>query len=310
MRNVVAVIDLGTLKTKFEVRDYTRSGQGKILFKDKQLNVIGRDLDKTGNIITDKSLAITIKTLSEMKAKMQELQVRAYKAVTTEAIRRAKNSKAVLKHIECATGIRFETLSHEEEAKVLFSSIAKDFPDKIIAVADVGGGSVQLVIGRNDLIYEIHLFKTGTYYLQEEFSKTHHPTLKELDNCREYVRKELISLANSKFNPELLVYGTSNIIDFLKNMKVELHVDRSSSPHSHFTYLKNLYPVYKDIIGLSYEDRMPMYPKEPYYMWAADKALINVFQICEYLGIDKIYPTNNNISTSLLFILSAFNTNS
>lgn len=131
MKNVVAVIDVGTLKTKFEVRDYTREAEGKLLFKDKQLNVLGRDLDKTGNLITEKSLSATVKTLMEMKTKMQELNVRNYRAVTTEAIRRAKNSRDILRRIEESTGMKLETLSHEEEAKILFSSIAKIFLVKL-----------------------------------------------------------------------------------------------------------------------------------------------------------------------------------
>lgn len=174
-------------------------------------------------------------------------------------------------------------------------------------MADVGGGSVQLVIGKDDNIYEIHLFKTGTYFLQEEFSKTHHPTLVELENCKRYIHKELRSLDDSKYHPELLVYGTSNILDFMKAMKVKLESGGAASSHSRHTSLKDLYLLYEHIIPYSYEDRMPMYPEEPYYMWAADKALLNIFQICEYLDIYKIYPTNNNISTNILHELSITN---
>ena len=65
-----------------------------------------------------------------------------------------------------------------------------------------------------------------------------------------------------------------------------------------------LHPLYEKIIALSYEDRMPMYPEEPYYMWAADKALMNIFQICEYLKISKVIPSNNNISTAILYDLA------
>jgi hypothetical protein len=46
-----------------------------------------------------------------------------------------------------------------------------------------------------------------------------------------------------------------------------------------------------------------MFPEEPYYMWAADKALVNVFAAAEYLGVIKIVPSNNNISTGLLLSL-------
>ena len=150
MKNIVAVIDVGTLKTKFEVRDYSSEKNGKLLHRDKFLTVLGRDLDKTGNLIIEKSIKITTEALLAIKSKMKELDVVSYKAVTTEAIRRAKNAIEVLEKIKDKTGIELITLTHQEEAKILFESISKDFKNRIIAVADIGGGSVQLVIGKNN----------------------------------------------------------------------------------------------------------------------------------------------------------------
>ena len=305
MKNIVAVIDVGTLKTKFEVRDYSIDPEGKTIYKDKKLTVMGRDLDKNDNLISEKSLNIAVEALKEIKSKMEALKVRRFEAVTTEAIRRAKNSAEILRKIYEATEIQLTTLSHEEEARILFHSISKDFPTQVIAVADVGGGSVQLVTGKDKDIYETHLFKTGTYYLQEEFSATHHPTAKELDNAKQYIKRELASLKMSKKKPGLLVYGTTNIIEFMSVMKVKMSRDDSCAEHCLFTDVNNLVPVYEKIIKYSYEDRMSMYPEEPYYMWAADMALMNIFQICEYLTIRKIYPSNSNISSGLLRELSA-----
>lgn len=301
---IIAVIDVGTLKSKFEIRQFDIDMSNSVLYRDKKLTVMGRDLDKTDNKIIEKSIKITIEALLEFSQKMKEFKVDKYRAVTTEAMRRATNSKQVLARIKEETGIELETLSHKDEAILLFRSISIDFPGQIIAVSDIGGGSVQVVIGKDSEIFETYLFKTGTYYLQEEFFRTHHSTVAELENTKKYIKKELKLLKDSKYKPELLVYGTTNIIDFLKVMNVKMSIRKSSDSHPYSVNIEKLFPVYDKITVLSYEDRMPLYPAEPYYMWAADKALMNIFQISDYLGIKKIIPSNNNISTAILYDLA------
>lgn len=300
-----AVIDVGTLKSKFEIREFDENLNSKVLYKDKQLTVLGRDLDKTDNMIIEKSIVKTIEALKDFKNKLEEYEVDKYIAVTTEAIRKAKNANEVIDRIYNETGIKLTTLSHEDEAKLYFYSVSKDFKDKTIAVSDIGGGSVQVVVGKNNDIHEIHLFKTGTYYLQEGFSKTHHPTLEEVENAFNYVKKELESLLETKHTPEYLIYGTTNIVDFFKNMNLELSpLDGENNDHGYYLEVEKLIPLYEKLIGLSYEDRMPLYPDEPYYMWAADKALMNIFAISEHLKVKNVVPSNNNISTGLLIDLA------
>lgn len=299
-----AVIDVGTLKSKFEIREFDDSFNSKVLCRDKALTVLGRDLDKTSGMIIRKSIETTIEALNSFKKKMVTFRVDKYRAVTTEVIRKAKNSKEVLKEIKDRTGISLDVLGHEDEAKIYFKSVSKDFPNKIIAVGDIGGGSVQVIIGKDSNIYETHLFKTGTYLMQETLSKTHHPTLKELENAKRYVKKEMSSLSKTRYNPELVVYGTTNIIDFLTAMKVRFGKNKNSIDHPHRTDVKKLRTLYENIIKLSYEDRMPMFPEEPYYMWSAENALLNIFQICEYLGTNIVVPSNNNISSGILHELA------
>lgn len=298
-----AVIDVGTLKSKFEVREFDSSFNSKVLCRDKELTVLGRDLDKTDGMIIRKAIETTVEALNKFEKKIKELHVDKYKAVTTEAIRKAKNSEEVLEEIKERTGISLEVLSHEDEAKIYFKSVSKDFPGQVIAVSDIGGGSVQIVVGKDNDIYETHLFKTGTYFMQETLSKTHHPTLKELENAKKYVKKEMSSLSKTKCKPELLIYGSTNIINFLTAMKVKFNKNKGSN-HPYKVHVEKLKPVYEKIIKFSYEDRMPMFPEEPYYMWSAENALLNVFQICEYLCTNTIVPSNNNISSGILYELA------
>lgn len=299
-----AVIDVGTLKSKFEVREFDKDLKSKVIDRQKELTVLGRDLDKTEGQIIRKSIETTVAALIKFNERMNELGVHKYRAVTTEAIRKAVNAKEVLQEIEERTGIVLDVLNHKDEAEIYFHSVSKDFPNQTIAVSDIGGGSVQVVIGKDKEIYETYLFKTGTYFMQEEFSKTHHPTKKELKNAIDYVEKELKSLLKSKHKPEALVYGSTNIIDFLQAMKINLDDRNGKSEHPYKVNVTTLKPIYEKIVALSYEDRMSMYEAEPYYMWAADKALMNIFRISQNLGTDTIVPSNNNISSGILYELA------
>lgn len=298
-----AVIDVGTLKSKFEVRVFDDVFNHKLLHKDKRLTVIGRDLDKTGNMIIERAINDTINALKEFRNKIIELQVDKYRTVATEAIRKANNTDEVLDRIESETSFRLEILDHESEAEIYFRSVSKDFPGQTIAVSDIGGGSVQVVVGQDQDIYETYLFKTGAYFLQE-FYDTHFPTEEQLGKTKAYVSDRLSTLQNSKHKPEVLVYGSSNIIDFMRAMNVELDNYHEGSDHPYSTPIELLYPVYEEIIKYCYEDRMKMYPDEPYYMWSAENALLNIFQIAEYLNTDTVVPSNNNISSGILYQLA------
>ncbi|MFA7301656.1 MAG: hypothetical protein WC069_05075 [Candidatus Shapirobacteria bacterium] len=295
-----AVIDVGTLKCKFEVQAFDQDLNSTVITRQKELTVLGRVLDKSNGMIIRKAIETTVEALNKFKKEMDKLEVQKYRAVTTEAIRKAVNSKEVLSEILERTGINLEVLDHKDEAEIYFRSVSKDFSGQTIAVSDIGGGSVQVVIGKDKEIYETHLFKTGTYFMQENFSKTHHPTSEELQNAIEYVKTELKSLENNKYKPEILVYGSTNIIDFMEAMGVNLSNRESGGGHPYWIDVSNLSTLYDKIVTLSYEDRMPMYPAEPYYMWAADKALMNIFQISQYLGTTIIVPSNNNISSGIL----------
>lgn len=295
----LAIIDVGTLKSKFEIREFTPDGRSKVVYRDKKLTVLGRDLTKTNNRIIATAVETTIAALQKFKEEMVRFRVQRYKAITTEAVRKAANAKEVLDQIHAETGIALEVMTHENEARIFFRQVAKSFPGKRIAVSDIGGGSVQLVTGRDDYIESIHLFKTGTYFMQEEFSESHHPSADELQNAQEYVKREFTSLASEQPEVDELIYGSTNIIDFMQAVRLEMLPSGYDDPHLYRTSRAELEKLYEQIIALSYEDRMPLFPAEPYYMWSADNALINIFAFLDILKVTTVIPTNENISSGL-----------
>ncbi len=295
-----ALIDIGTLKIKFEIDEIDNNLKRKVIHRAKELTVMGRDLPKTNGMILEESIQKAIQTLLAYKEILKENNVIHYKVIATEALRKAKNVNQVLNRIKGETGFDVEIITAQKEAITLFESISRDFPQKTIAVVDVGGGSVQVIIGKDNEIFEVYPFKAGTYFMQEEFYTTHHPTLKELENAKTFLKKEFSTLQESEYKPEYIVYGTTNIIDFMRAMNIPLVKFSSFGSHQYKTDIKDLVPVYEKIIKLSYEDRMPLYPEEPYYMWSADNAILIINQISKYLKCKDIVPSNNNTSIGML----------
>ncbi|MCS7091742.1 MAG: hypothetical protein NZM26_00100 [Patescibacteria group bacterium] len=54
-----AVIDVGTLKSKFKVWEFDKNYSSKTLAREKELTVLGRDLDKTDGLIIRKAIDTT-----------------------------------------------------------------------------------------------------------------------------------------------------------------------------------------------------------------------------------------------------------
>lgn len=296
---VLAVIDVGTLKVKFEVREYTDQTTMNVLFKDKKLTVLGRDLTKNDGVLLEPAIQTTIEAILEFKQKMHDLKVSNFKAVTTAAIRVAKNGQDALEKIHTATGIQLDVLTHEQEAHIFFEHVSKMIPDKTVAVADIGGGSVQVAIGKNGIVDYTHLFKTGSYFMQETFYKTHFPTQEELRIARDYVAQEFRQLRQQPYRIDEIVYGSTNIIDYLQVVNLNLEPSGYAEPHPFRAQIADLEALFEKITQLSYEDRMPLYPAEPYYMWSTDNSLMNIFELAEIFTIESIIPTNENISAGI-----------
>jgi len=143
-KNVVA-IDLGSnslrvLKMNCETKERLAEFHKTVKTADK--------LASTG-IINDEALNRVIVALNEAKDAV-EFSDATVRAVTTEAIRQAKNSKDILVKIEEETGIKFEVIDGVAEAKYALVAVENrlkllDKKPKNFMLVDIGGGSTELL---------------------------------------------------------------------------------------------------------------------------------------------------------------------
>ncbi len=174
MKNIIA-IDLGSnsiraLKVNCRTKD-------TISYFHKTVRTAD-NLTNTG-IISRGALDRILKALDEIDIKM-DFSNSIIKAVTTEALRQASNSKEILDKIEFKTGVKFNIINGDDEAK--YALIAtKNRLEKLnlnidrFVLADIGGASTELIFNYKDRFVS-KSFPIGIVTLTQKYNN-----LKELE---------------------------------------------------------------------------------------------------------------------------------
>lgn len=151
MKRKVACIDLGSNSCRMRIAD----ANGQILYKDSKPTKLGEGLFETGRLSKD-SFERSLRTFTEFSEQMKKYDVCKYRAVATEACRRASNAKEFCAAIKEKTGIELEIISPLEEARLNLKGAiyhAKSF--EYAVVYDLGGASTEITLAKNTKQIEI-----------------------------------------------------------------------------------------------------------------------------------------------------------
>lgn len=117
--------------------------------------------------------------------------------VTTAAMRKASNNKEVLQYFKDKTGITFEIIDGNEEARLTLLAVKyalkreKINSSKFILL-DIGGGSTEIIVNTND-DYSAHSFDFGIVTMTQQYLK-YHDLHNDLNSRKKQIKEFLDSL--------------------------------------------------------------------------------------------------------------------
>ena len=276
-----AVVDIGTLKVKFLIAQVLDEGGFKEVYFSNNLTCFGCNMDETGGYISEKNLKSTITELLRCKRLFEEYNVEKFRVVSTHALRNAKNREKIKETMEEKTGFYIENISQDEEALLFFRAVMKGFPERgdDFTVVDVGGGSVQVLIGNKNELKLVHRMRSGGQFLHEHFTKKPHlaesfTVAEDIERMRGYLLEQIMPLPANLKTP--IIYGSTCIIDLMKAMGIPLESYPHSKTHPFKTYAKALDQFIKQILPLSYKEREAKFAFQKGYVWGIDKAFLNI----------------------------------
>ena len=147
------------------------------------------DMLKSTGVIHHEAVDRVIYAIKEAKKQIGfDIEVQA---VTTEALRNAANSKAVLERIEKETGVVFSVIDGEEEARLTLLAVkhrlAKlHFASKSFVLVDIGGGSTEVIFSYPDKVIS-RSFPVGIVTIAQDY--------KDLDSIQKALPVQMLDLS-------------------------------------------------------------------------------------------------------------------
>jgi len=140
----VAAIDCGTNSTRLLIVD----GDGRPRVRLMRITRMGQGVDSDRRINHD-AMARVVAVLAEFRGVLDRHGVERVRVTATSAARDAANCDELFDAAEAVVGARPELLAGLEEARLSFLGATADRPDggPPLLVADIGGGSTELVVG-------------------------------------------------------------------------------------------------------------------------------------------------------------------
>jgi exopolyphosphatase / guanosine-5'-triphosphate,3'-diphosphate pyrophosphatase len=299
------VIDIGTLKVKFLIADRKPDGKMETVYESNTLTCLGCHMDENGNKPKPENLEKAINELIRCQNLLKKYRVTKVRAVSTHALREmGKVGLEIARVIKQKTGLTVEIISQKEEAELFYKAVLGDFnTDEDFTVLDVGGGSVQILIGNRKEMKNYYLLKTGTSTLWDMFLKGNtekdHPTKGQLKKAREHILKALLPIPVNLNTP--LIWGSSCVIDIFDSINFPRDAFEMSPQHPFKTPFEEMEKFLEKIwkVPLEIRDKDYRVPT-PKYMWGIDMALINVIELGKKVKAPYVIPSNANINQGLI----------
>jgi exopolyphosphatase/guanosine-5'-triphosphate,3'-diphosphate pyrophosphatase len=166
----LAAIDIGSNSVRLLVAEALRGGTYRILDEEREPTRLARSVGAHG-LLDEASMEATLAALRTFKQIAAGYQVSTLRTIATCAVRESRNGPEFCRRVREEIGLDIEVISGEREARLAFTSVqnAFDLTGKNVVVADIGGGSTEIVFATGNLVEAIYSTPLGVVRLTERF---------------------------------------------------------------------------------------------------------------------------------------------
>src|SRR5580700_9797632 len=252
-----AAIDIGSNSVRMLAAEAEPGSALRVLASDREVTRLGQSVFRTGRV-SQEAMDLVCSVLWRMAQTYQKLNVLGIRVVATSAIRDASNQLEFLKRASEAAGSPVETISGQEEARLIHLGVQTlwPHPGKRVLMIDVGGGSAELILSQDRRIEYAVSKQLGALRLCEIFLRTDPPRPSDLRRLESYI-EERITPAVRKIGPRTIDRVIATSASASAAVSAINHVPRTRRDEADRKRASaaQLRRLYKDISILSVEDR-------------------------------------------------------
>ncbi len=183
----VASIDVGSNTVLLLIADTDDKKSFATVLNEYRAPRLSRGLSENGFISND-SMNSFYKILAEYKKIIDDYKCDKVIVKATQAMRKAANSDAIIKHAAENFDFQIEIISGAEEALLSYLGAISKFDDfENYCVIDIGGASTEVIIGEKKSIRFRKSFPFGAVYLTEKYIRNDSYSKTDLRKINEYL---------------------------------------------------------------------------------------------------------------------------
>lgn len=220
MTNKVAIIDCGTNTFNLLITSLN-NGAFEKHFEEEVSVRIGKGGIENG-IITKNAIERATMVFQKFRKILDQYAIPSKNifAFATSAFRNAQNQQELVTSIQHITGVKIKVIDGREEATLIFNGVshAIDINEKML-IMDIGGGSVEFILGDSSGILWKQSFEIGAQRLVSLFDPSDPITNQELSNINAYLEDSLSALWSllTRYQPKTIV-GAAGTFESLSHM--------------------------------------------------------------------------------------------
>jgi len=257
----IAAIDLGTNSIHMVIAELTASGGFRLVDREAEAVRLGSGAMSTG-VLTATAIDRALTTLRAYKRLARIHRVEEIVALATSAVREARNGEDFLRTVGRKTGIWPRAISGEEEAGLIFSAVLRSvhLDGRRAVVVDIGGGSVEIILGGAGGVDVSASLKLGVLRLTESFVRSDPISPRQARKLLAHVKKAVDPVARKirKLKYDRVV-GTSGTILALGRMVLAAQTGQRPESLHHVTLSADAVKAAGDrLASLDLRDRLKL----------------------------------------------------
>ena len=302
-----AAIDIGTVTSRLLVADIDEEGALHELSRMTVITNLGQGVDESHRLLPE-AIERVASAIAEFMGKVEELgpdaegRLAKVTAVTTSAARDAENGTDLVERL-AQLGVDLQIIPGEREAALSFGGVSAAFGGQRIAVADVGGGSSEIIVGDAGQAPEfVHSFNVGCRRATERFLRSDPPTAEEIAQMRAWARsvfaEELPDAAVLDGCRMVAVAGTATSV---VSMREAMEVYDSSRVHLAQVTMGDMQALLERLSAMTLEERRHVTGLDPKRAPVIVAGVVVLQEVMRMGGFDVFTVSESDILAGIIY---------
>jgi exopolyphosphatase/guanosine-5'-triphosphate,3'-diphosphate pyrophosphatase len=300
----IAAIDVGSNSIRLVVAEVLPTGGYRVLDEERENTRLAAALTKTDRL-DPKAADTTVTVLRNFLSIAHGYGVSQVRAIGTSALRDAEDGPEFCDRVRKDLKLSIEVISANEEARLAFLSVARafDISGRKVAIADIGGGSTEIVLASSGLVDQVYETKLGAVRVAEECRATGRSSAKGVEKLRNFIDRKLKKEVDKPpFVPDML-FGTGGTFTALASI-IMAQQGLSGQPMWGFRVSRpQIRHLVADLAGMSLVERCKVVGLSPQRADTIVAGLAIIERIMRQLRVNVVQVHTRGVRDGLLLTM-------